>query len=131
MKIEKYQTEKATILLPKGDLVYEEINELEIFFKTLIDNAVYVILDLTHTRYLSAKALGIMAFYVKLFRDKQGGLKLINVNENIKKLFDITGLFRIIEIFEDEDVALASLGPQIGNLEKMLLWSKEDLFRNF
>lgn len=125
MKIERQKKEKATILLPAGDLVYEGINELETLFKALSDDASYVILDLMNTRYLSARALGIMAFYVKLFRDKQRGLKLVHVNEHIKNLFDITGILKIIEIFESEGAALASIGSQVGKLEKMLLWSND------
>ena len=127
MKIEKREKEKATILSLTGDLVYEGIDELENQFKISCDDAHHVILDFAHTRYLSAKALGIMAFYVKHFRDRQKGLKLINVNENIKNLLAITGLLKLIEIFDDEDAALASLGPQVGKLERMLLWSKENL----
>ena len=126
MKIERREKEKATILSLAGDLVYEGIDELENQFKISCDNAYHVIMDLAHTRYVSAKALGIMAFYVKHFRDRQKGLKLINVNENIKKLLVITGFLKLIEIFDDEDAALASLGPQVGKLEKMLLWSKKD-----
>ncbi len=126
MKIEKREKEKVTILSLTGDLVYEGIDELENQFKVSCDDVHHVILDFARTRYVSAKALGIMAFYVKHFRDRQKGLKLINVNENIKKLLVITGLLKLIEIFDDEDAALASLGPQVGKLEKMLLWSKKD-----
>ncbi len=125
MKIQKYEREKAAILLLKGNLIYEGMDELEILFKTLIDDAQYVILNLTHTKFLSGKGLGILAFYAKIFREKHGGLKLTHVNENIKKLFHITGFMKIVEIFEDDNAALASLGPQLGKLEKMLLWSKE------
>ena len=127
MKIERREKEKATILSLTGDLVYEGIDELENQFKLLCDDTHHVIMNFAHTRYISAKALGIMALYVKHLRDKQKGLKLIHVNENIKKLLAITGLFKLIEIFDDEDAALASLGPQVGKLEKMLLLSKEDL----
>lgn len=126
MKIERREKEKATILSLTGDLVYEGIDELENQFKLSCDDAHHVILDFARTRYISAKALGIMAFYVKHFRDRQKGLKLINVNENIKKLLVITGLLKLIEIFDDEDAAMASLGPKVGKLEKMLLWSKKD-----
>lgn len=125
MKIEKQENGKAIILVPKGDLVYEGIDELEILFKVLSDEAQYVILDLTHVKYLSAKALGILVYYVKLFREKQRDLKLINVSENIKKLLNITDIIKIISIFENEGAALASIGPQVGKLEKTLLWSKE------
>ncbi|MBM2833623.1 MAG: hypothetical protein HW406_784 [Candidatus Brocadiaceae bacterium] len=121
MKIEKKEKEKATILSLTGELVYEGIDELENQFKLSCDDTHHVIMN------FSAKALGIMAFYVKHFRDRQKGLKLINVNENIKNLLAITGLLKLIEIFDDEDAALASLGPQVGKLEKMLLWSKENL----
>lgn len=127
MKIERREKEKATIVSLTGDLVYEGIDELENQFKLSCDDAHHVILDFARTRYISAKALGIMAFYVKHFRDRQKGLKLINVNENIKNLLVITGLLKLIEIFDDEDAALASLGSQVGKLEKMLLWSKENL----
>ena len=126
MKIEKREKEKATILSLTGDLVYEGIDELENQFKLSYDDTHHVIMNFAHTRYISAKALGIMAFYVKHFRDRQKGLKLINVNENIKNLLAITGLLKLIEIFDDEDAALASLGPQVGKLEKMLLWAKKD-----
>lgn len=125
MKIEKQENGKAIILVPKGDLVYEGIDELETLFKVLSDDAQYVILDLTHAKYLSAKALGILVYYVKLFREKQRDLKLINVNENIKNLLNITDIIKIISIFENEGAALASIGPQVGKLEKTLLWSKE------
>lgn len=125
MEIEKYEIEKVTLLLPAGDLVYEETKDLDAFFETAADVSPYVILDLVNTKYLSAKALGLIAFYVKHFRDKQGGLKLIHVNKNLKKLFGITGLLKVVEIFENEDVALSSFGPQIGKLEKMSLWAKE------
>ena len=127
MKIEKREKEKATILSLTGDLVYEGIDKIENQFKLSCDDTHHVIMNFAHTRYISAKALGIMAFYVKHFRDMQKGLKLINVNENIKNLLAITGLLKLIEIFDDEDAALASLGPQVGKLEKMLLWSKENL----
>ena len=127
MKIEKREKEKATILSLTGELVYEGIDELENQFKLSCDDTHHVIMNFAHTRYISAKALGIMAFYLKNFRDRQKGLKLINVNENIKNLLAITGLLKLIEIFDDEDAALASLGPHVGKLEKMLLWSKENL----
>ena len=47
------------------------------------------------------------------------------MNESIIGLFDITGVNKVISIFENEDAVLASIGPQVGKLEKNLLWSKE------
>ncbi|MBF8276539.1 MAG: hypothetical protein HW390_1612 [Candidatus Brocadiaceae bacterium] len=125
MKIRKYEIEKVTIVLPGGDLVYEGTKDLDVYLGTVADASPYVLLDLVNTKYLSAKAIGLIAFYVKHFREKNGGLKLVHVNNNLKRLFGIAGLLKVVEIFESEGVALSSFGPQIGKLEKMSLWAKE------
>lgn len=125
MKIEKRVKENATILIPRGDLVYDEVRKLESIFETQNENIDNVILDLKHTTYVSAKVIGMLAFYVKQFRDKQKGLRLIHVNTGLKNLFDITGLTNIVEIFDREDEAITSLGVQVGKLEKSYLWSNK------
>lgn len=125
MNIRKYEVGKVTILLPGGYLVYEGTKDLGACLGSVADASPYVLLDLVNTKYLSAKAIGLIAFYVKYFREKHGGLKLIHVNNNLKKLFGIAELLKVVEIFESEDVALSSFGPQIGKLEKMSLWAKE------
>jgi anti-anti-sigma factor len=127
MIIEKRTKEKATILLFRGDLIYDGLNELEKLFSVLSDSVNFVILDLGNTQYISAKALGIIAFYARIFQEKRGGLKLANMSENIKRIFDITGLLKVVEIFESQEAALANIGPQVGKLEKMLLYSKKNL----
>ena len=125
MKIEKQENEKTVILLPLGDLVYEGIEELETLLKGMTDESRYIIIDLTFTKYLSAKAISIIVDNVKNYRAIRRDLKLVNVNESIIGLFDITGVNKVISIFENEDSVLASIGPQVGKLEKNLLWSKE------
>ncbi|MEK7289885.1 MAG: hypothetical protein AAB067_06890, partial [Planctomycetota bacterium] len=84
MKIRKYEIEKVTIVLPGGDLVYEGTKDLDIYLGTVADASPCVLLDLVNTKYLSAKAIGLITFYVKHFREKHGGLKLIHVNNNLK-----------------------------------------------
>lgn len=125
MKIEKQENEKTVILLPLGDLVYEGIEELETLLKGMTDESRYIIIDLTFTKYLSAKAISIIVEYVKIFRARRKDLKFVNVNKNVIKLFDITGIIKIISIFENENEFITSIGPQVGKLEKNLLWSKE------
>lgn len=125
MKIEKQENETAVILLPVGDLVYEGIEELETLLKGLTDESRYIIIDLTFTKYLSVKAIGIIVEYVKIFRARRKDLKFVNVNKNIIKLFDIIGIFKIISIFENENEVITSICPRVGKLEKNLLWSKE------
>ncbi|OOP57097.1 MAG: hypothetical protein AYP45_05240 [Candidatus Brocadia carolinensis] len=118
MKIEKQENETAVILLPVGDLVYEGIEELETLLKGLTDESRYIIIDLTFTKYLSAKAISIIVEYVKIFRARRKDLKFVNVNKNVIKLFDIIGIFKIISIFENENEVITSICPRVGKLEK-------------
>lgn len=125
MKIEKQENEKTIIVLPKGNLVYEGIEELEALLKGLRDEVRCIIIDLNNTKYLSAKAISVIVDSMKNYRGRRRDLKLVNVNKHIMELFEITGVNKIISIFENEDAVLASIGPQVGKLEKNLLWSRE------
>ncbi|GJQ24494.1 MAG: STAS domain-containing protein [Planctomycetia bacterium] len=125
MRIEKKENEKTVMLLPKGNLVYEGIMELESFLRRLRDEDRYIIIDFTYIKYLSAKAISIIVNNAKIFQAKRRDLMLVHVNENIMKLFDVIGVNKIISIFENEEAVLSSVGPQVGRLEKNLLWSKD------
>lgn len=126
MEIEKQEKGQVVVLSPKGNLVFGGVKELEDMLEALSDDACNIILNFKYIKYISATALGIIAYYVGCFREKQKGFKLIQINKNIKKLMDITGLLRIVEVFESEDEAISSIGPRVGKLEKTFLWSGED-----
>ncbi|MDR4509036.1 MAG: STAS domain-containing protein [Candidatus Brocadiaceae bacterium] len=125
MEIEIREKEKSVIVVPKGDLLFEGIDTLEMSLRRLREDGRCIMLDLSHTKYVSAKALGVMVSSVQSFKDKQKRLKFFNVNEYMKKFFDRIGIFKLIEIFDSEKDAIESLAPNVGIHEKELLWSKE------
>ncbi|MCF6149299.1 MAG: STAS domain-containing protein [Candidatus Kuenenia sp.] len=127
MEIEKQEKGDVVVLLPKGNLVFGGVKELEDILEALCNDACNIILDLKYIKFISANALGIIAYYAGCFREKQKGFKLIQINTNIRKLMDITGLLRIVEVFENENEAISSMGPRVGKLEKTFLWSGEDV----
>ncbi|GJQ49654.1 hypothetical protein KsCSTR_10850 [Candidatus Kuenenia stuttgartiensis] len=123
MEIERHEKGNVVVLSPKGNLVYEGAIKLECMLKILCEDACAIILNFRDVKYISANALGSIAYYVSCFREKQKGFKLVQTNKNIKKLMDITGLLRIVEVFENEDEAMSSIGPRVGKLERTFLWS--------
>ncbi|MBM4055534.1 MAG: STAS domain-containing protein [Planctomycetes bacterium] len=127
MEIEKQKKDNVVVLSPKGNLVYNGAIELEDILKSVYEDTCNIILNFRYVKYISANALGIIAYYASCFREKQRGFKLIQINTNIKKLMDLTGLLRIVEVFENENEAISSMGPRVGKLEKTFLWSREDV----
>lgn len=69
-----------------------------------------IIVDLTETTFLDSTALGVLIGAVKRLRSRHGALAIVNVDENIAKTFEITGLDQIFTILDTRDGAIEAVG---------------------
>jgi anti-sigma B factor antagonist len=85
--------------------VKETINEL-------IDQGRYnLVINLEGVRYIDSTGLGVLIGALKKVREHDGRILLICTNPQIKKIFNITGLVKIFEIFKTEEEAVKVLVP--------------------
>jgi anti-sigma B factor antagonist len=68
-----------------------------------------IVVDLTETSFLDSTALGVLIGAVKRLRSRDGALVIVNVDQNIAKTFEITGLDQIFTIVGTRDEAVAAL----------------------
>ena len=68
-----------------------------------------IVVDLTETTFLDSSALGVLIGAVKRLRTRDGRLTLVNVDPNIAKTFEITGLDQIFTIRPTREEAVAAL----------------------
>ncbi len=68
-----------------------------------------IVVDLTETSFLDSTALGVLIGAVKRLRARDGALTIVNVDANIAKTFEITGLDQIFTIRATRDEAIAAL----------------------
>ena len=68
-----------------------------------------IVVDLTDTTFLDSTALGVLIGAVKRLRSREGALVIVNVDQNIAKTFEITGLDQIFTILPTRDDAIAAL----------------------
>ena len=68
-----------------------------------------IVVDLTETTFLDSTALGVLIGTVKRLRSRDGRLTIVNVDQNIAKTFEITGLDQIFTILATRDDAIAAL----------------------
>ena len=68
-----------------------------------------IVVDLTETSFLDSTALGVLIGAVKRLRTRDGALVIVNVDQNIAKTFEITGLDQIFTILGTRDEAVAAL----------------------
>ena len=71
-----------------------------------------IVVDLEETTFLDSTALGVLIGTVKRLRSRDGRLTIVNVDQNIAKTFEITGLDQIFTIRATRDEALAALDEE-------------------
>ena len=71
-----------------------------------------IVVDLTDTSFLDSTALGVLIGAVKRLRTRDGALVIVNVDQNIAKTFEITGLDQIFTIVGERDAAIAALDAE-------------------
>ena len=68
-----------------------------------------IVVDLTNTTFLDSTALGVLIGAVKRLRSRDGVLTIVNIDANIAKTFEITGLDQIFTIRPTRDEAVEAL----------------------
>jgi anti-sigma B factor antagonist len=64
------------------------------------------IIDFEGLVHINSLAMGILRGRLKEIREKNGDIKLINLNNHITTIFEMVGLDEIFDIYESEEEAL-------------------------
>ena len=87
----------------------------EALLRGINDGARRVIVDLTKVSFIDSTVLGVVIGGVKLLAEADGSLAIVCSNAAIKRLFELTGLDRILAIYAQRAEALAA--SDLGTLE--------------
>ena len=98
----------VVILDLKGRLWILDLS-LRDFVKRLLDEgARHFVLNLTDVSYMDSSGLGQMLSIWTSIKNKGGHMTVLRPSVRIQKLFEITRLGTVFEIFEDESAAVAT-----------------------
>src|SRR5467141_2440231 len=70
--------------------------------------------DFSNATFIDSTTLGVLVGGVKRLRANDGQLSLVCSDRNITKIFEITGLDKVFEIYATRDEAISSLGVPQG-----------------
>lgn len=73
-----------------------------------------IVVDLSEATFIDSTTLGVLVGGVKRLRPAGGSLALVCTDQNISKIFEITGLDRVFAIHATRGEALESLDPADG-----------------
>jgi anti-sigma B factor antagonist len=66
----------------------------------------HIVVNLEAVTYIDSTGLGVLVGVLKRVREQDGRLALICSNARLKRLFDLTGLVKVFDIYGDERSAL-------------------------
>jgi len=69
----------------------------------------HIVVDLSTATFIDSTTLGVLVGGVKRLRPTGGALALVCSDQNITKIFEITGLDRVFAIYATREEALASM----------------------
>jgi len=72
-----------------------------------------LIIDLSKVEYMDSTGLGVLISGLKRLRESEGNLALVGPGVRITRIFEITGLDKIFDIYQTEAEAAAKEGVSL------------------
>jgi len=110
IKISTRETEGVTIVDISGQITLgEETGELRKVVRDLVDKGKKkIVLNLAQVHYIDSSGVGELVGSYTTVRGKGGQLKLLNLTKKVHDLLQITKLYTVFDIRDDEFSAVKS-----------------------
>lgn len=85
------------------------VKEFKLEIQPYLESEKHVVLDLSNLTFVDSSGLGAFLFCLKRLNQHDGDLKLCNITKPVRVLFELVRLHQIIEVFNSQEEALASI----------------------
>lgn len=68
-----------------------------------------LIMDFTNVTFMDSSGIGVVIGRYKKISLKKGMVCIANVNNSVKRVFDLSGMFKIIKLYDNLEQALKSI----------------------
>lgn len=68
-----------------------------------------LILDFSGVSFMDSSGIGVVIGRYKKITGRKGSMCIVSVNESTKKVFELSGLFKILKLYDNLDQALESM----------------------
>jgi anti-sigma B factor antagonist len=109
MSFDVKKQDDVTIIDVEGQLIVGNRQELkQKVLEELDGGARKFLIDFSNTGYIDSSGLGVLVSLSKKIREQSGELRLANLNEDLRTLFELTKLDTLFHIASDRQEALTS-----------------------
>lgn len=108
----KFQKEdEKLIVYMMGELDHHSAEEVRSKIDDRLDRdgVTKLIMDFTNVTFMDSSGIGVVIGRFKKISLKKGKVCIANVNSSVKRVFDLSGMFKIINLYENVEQALKSI----------------------
>lgn len=100
--------EDKLIVTLLGELDHHSAEEVRTKVDDRIEknNSSKVIMDFSNVTFMDSSGIGVVIGRYKKVSMKKGVLCIVNAKESVKRVFELSGLFKIINLYSNIDEAL-------------------------
>ena len=98
MIISTQKNGKTLLVVPEGRIDTQTAPEFEQKLSEELGDATELQIDLGQVNYISSAGLRVLLAYTQEMDERGGTIKAINVNDIVRKIFDLTGFLDILGI---------------------------------
>jgi anti-sigma B factor antagonist len=110
LRIESKEVEGIGVIALEGEVDVYTAPKLKSRLIDLVDEGKYdIIIDLQKVEFMDSSGLGVLVGGLKRVKSHQGSISLVVTQENILKIFRITGLVKVFPIFSSEEEAVSNI----------------------
>lgn len=115
MRVNSHTPEDTTCLMHiEGEVDVYTAPQLKQDIVEIAERGVkHLIINLSKVEYLDSTGLGVLIGGLKRLREGEGNLVLVGPGMRILRIFEITGLDKIFDIYPTEDEAAAKVGVSL------------------
>ena len=103
--------ENLAILKIDGEIIFDNSNSFKEESKKRISekNCDHLIIDLSKVPYIDSSGIGFILSLFKFMRTQGGKLVIANANQKIKKVFEITKMTQVFQMYDNIEEAIENL----------------------
>lgn len=111
MYLEFDHSDEKLIIKLSGELDHHSAEEVRTKIDDRIEknNSIKVIMDFSNVSFMDSSGIGVVIGRYKKVSMKKGILCIVDAKESVKRVFDLSGLFKIIKLYNNVEEALKSM----------------------
>ncbi len=110
MKIDKFEKGDVTVVVPHGSL---DIDTRKLFKDVLIGlidtGATAILVDLSAVDFMTSTGLAALLSTAMRLEEVSGKFAVCSLNENVMRVFEISGFSKIMNVYPSADSALENI----------------------